>query len=510
MAALAVVFLSILALRPVSPPHERAPEPGQRRFARNAITPIATNLADRILFWGFWIVALRLLKPEGNGEYAFALNLLLYFAALVDFGLGTLLTREVARDSAQTERWFRASLALRVRLVAVSVPTMVLVAGIYRLTGTISDVTLATAGLLAAGLVPSAVNQAYASIYGGWERMDRRGLVVAGTSGLTVGLGLVFLGAGLGVLGIALAGLISSAVTFIALARPVGFELLRDGWRAGSEDLRGLARAALPLMLNSLLATAFVQLDILVLQPLQGTIVVGHYNAAYKFINALNVFPAAVVLAAFPLMARTAADPAMLADWFARTWRILITVGAGAVAFLFVFATDLIDALLGPDYLPTSATALAILIWFLPLSYLNGTLQYVLISQDRQWRLAPAFVTTTVFNLALNLALVPAFGFVAAAATTIASEAVLLVILAWLLRNDRINRRALEPAVRPVLAALAFGAIAWPLRDLGLYWVAAAVTAGAGYLAVLLVTRGIRISELREAGAAFTRRTGTG
>ena len=492
----AAVYLGWLSTRRLIRPTARTQEAEQRRFMRNAIAPIATSLADRALFWAFIVVVMRHIGPDGNGMYAFATNLLAYFAAVVDFGLGTLVTRDVARDAAGLQRIFGIALALRMRLLAVSMPAMVGVALIYWAAGAIDGTALLTTGVLALGLPLAAVNQAYAAVYGAWERNDRRALVVVGTSALTAGLGLVLLAAGLGVVGVALAGLISSSVTLVALGRPVGFGLLRQPAGSQHGDLRKLARDALPLMLNSLLATAFIQIDILVLQPLQGTAIVGHYNAAYKFLSVMNVLPAAVVLAAFPLMARAAGDADELARWFTRTWRILATAAAGAVAWLVIFAEPLIDTILGPAYLPETATALGILIWFLPLSYLNGSLQYVVIASDRQAKLTPAFLIATLVNLGVNLALVPIWGFVAAAATTIGSEVVLLAGLAWILRKDRLLRRVLEPAARPVLAAGAAAAVALLLRDL--VWIVAALATMAAYVVALIAIGGLRPSAIRD------------
>ena len=495
LALAATVYLAVLATRRLTRPTARTQAAEQRRFARNAITPIAVSLIDRAMFWVFMVVVLRFIGPEGNGHYTFATTLLAYFAVIVDFGLGTLVTRDVARDSAGLARIFRSALALRARLLAVSMPAMVGIALIYWAAGAIDGLALITTGVLALGLPLSAVNQAYAAVYGAWERMDRRALVVAGTSALTAGLGLLLLAAGFGVVGVALAGLISSGVTLIAIGRPVGFGLLRRAVRVPHHDLRGLARDALPLMLNSLLATAFIQIDILILQALQGTEIVGHYNAAFKFLNALNNLPSAVVLAAFPLMARASADPAELARWFTRAWRILATAAAAAVMLLFVLAEPVIEALIGSDFLPQTATALAILIWFLPLSYLNGTLQYVVIASDRQWRLTPIFLAATLINVGLNLALVPTWGFVAAAATTIGSEVALLAGLGWILRRDRLLGRVLEPAARPLVAGAVAAVVAVLLRDLS--WIGAALAALATYLVVLTAIGGLQLSAIR-------------
>ena len=497
IAALAALYLLVLSGRPVAPPRLRTEAAARGRFTRNALTPLAASGFDRAVFWAFWIVALRILGPERNGEYAFAMNLLTYFLALTDFGLGTVLTRDIARRETDLRQLFGAGLAIRLRLVAVSIPLMLGLALIYHATGSVSDATLIAVAILAVGLLPTALGQAYASVYGAWERMDRRGLVAAGTSALTVGLGLLLLGAGAGVIGLAIAGAASGAVSLLTLARPVGLRLLRMGRRSHAHR-RELLASGFPLMLNGLLATVFVQVDILILQAMQGTTVVGHYNAAYKFINALNAVPAAVVLAAFPLMARAAEDPQALGRWAARSWRVLISLAAPAVVLLFAHAQSLVGTLLGDEFLPLTAQALAILIWFLPFSYLNGTLQYVVISLDRQWWLTPAFLVTTLFNVAANLALVPVFGFLAAAATTIASEAVLLVMLVWILRRDRILQRLLEPVVRPALAAGCLALVVWLLRDLP--WIPAAAAGLAVYAGVLALSGGINWSTFGSRG----------
>ena len=494
IAALAVMYLAVLSGRPVAPPELRTEAAARGRFTRNALTPLIASSLDRAVFWVFWIVALRILGPERNGEYAFAVNLLTYFVALTEFGLGTVLTRDIARQDMDLRPLFGAGLVIRLRLVGVSAPLMVGLALIYYATGSVSEATVITAGVLAVGLLPTALSQAYAAVYGAWERMDRRGLVAAGTSVLTVGLGLLLLGAGAGVVGLAVAGTVSGTASLLVLARPVGLDLLKTGGQ-GREHRRPLLTAGFPLMLNGLLATAFVQLDILILQAVEGTTVVGHYNAAYKFINALNAIPAAVVLAAFPLMARAAADLDALGRWAARTWRVLISLAAPTVVLLFAYATPLVSALLGEEFLPFTAQALALLIWFLPLSYFNGTLQYVVISLDRQWWLAPAFLTTVVFNAAANLALVPVFGFLAAAATTIASEVVLLAMLVWILRRDHLVRRLAEPVLRPVLAASCLALTIWMLRDAP--WLLAAAFGLLVYAGVLVLSGGVNRPLLR-------------
>ena len=104
---------------------------------------------------------------------------------------------------------------------------------------------------------------------------------------------------------------------------------------------------------------------------------------------------------------------------------------------------------------------------------------------------------TTLFNVGANLALVPVYGFRAAAVTTIASEVVLVAMLLWILRRDQLLRRLLEPALRPLLAASCLALTIWLLRDVA--WIPAAAAGGAVYVGVLALSGGI-------SGSMFTAR----
>jgi O-antigen/teichoic acid export membrane protein len=119
----------------------------------------------------------------------------------------------------------------------------------------------------------------------------------------------------------------------------------------------------------------------------------------------------------------------------------------------------------GREYLPDAAMALSILIWYLPLSYANGLTQYVLIAAGRQHLLTGAFVAALAFNLVANLALLPRFSYVGAAAVTVLSECVLLVPFRWAVGQVAPGVSLLSAARAPVLATLLMVPAMWWLRD---------------------------------------------
>ena len=83
---------------------------------------------------------------------------------------------------------------------------------------------------------------------------------------------------------------------------------------------------------------------------------------------------------------------------------------------------------LGPDYAPAAA-GLAILIWALPGAFMADTMLHLLAAQRRQSVSARAVAITALFNVAINLTLIPYFSYLGASATTVASEALSFALM---------------------------------------------------------------------------------
>ncbi len=477
-----------------------------QRSTRNIAVLFGSGIAERALFWAFWIVALRILGPTGNGEYAFATNLFVYFAAVTNFGLSTLVSREIARRQSDLLKIFGNALVLRLAVLMAGAPVMVVVALAYRLGGSISNVTVAVTVLIAFSLIPSSINQAYAAVYAGFERTDFRGAVALGTALFTVGAGVLALLTGAGLVGLGAVAIVAGILTFATLARPLGYKLLGAYKLATRRELGEMSRSAIPLMLNELLANVFFQIDILVIQSLQGTEMVGKYNASYKFIAALTVIPVAVTLPLFPALVRAAANPEELGRWFVRAWRFLAMIGLPIVVIFTVFADGIVRSFWGERFLPEGGEVLRIFIWFLPFAFLNAMFQHVLISIDRLRTIAISFVAATALNLALNLALLPVFGIVAAAFATVIAEIVLLVLYGMALRGKDLLRRVPGPLLKPAFAAAAMAGVAILIGPFG--WFAGAVAGGVAYALVMFATGGLNRKDLASAYQAI--RSGSG
>ena len=477
-------------------------EDAVRRVLRNSAMPLGIQLVVRAIDFAFAMVLYRMATQEAVGDYNLAaLLVVLYLGTISEWGLSTLLTREVARDPLAIGQTFGTALVLRLGLALLSIPLAALVVGLTTGLAQSRLIAEAISGqgallvlILALTLVPAAAASAVTAIFIAMERPVVPALANLLNNVLSTALRVMALVVGLGVIGVAWAALAATVVNAL-----VFLWLLRRffGWPGWGWD-RGMAGsmllAAFPLMLNNLLMVAFFRFDMFIVKAFRGSDAVANYNAAYQVAQLGLIVPPIVVNALFPRFSRQARDDrAGLARGFELTLRVLLLLVLPFSAAISALAPTAIRLLAGEEYVARGAPALAILIWFLPLSFVNGIAQYVLIALNRQSTITRAFALTALFNIAANLLLVPRWGLPAAALTTIGSELVLYIPLRRVMRSELPHTRVLPVLWRPALGAFALAAAMLPLRGQP----AAAIAAGTVVYGIVLWASGALTGEDR-------------
>lgn len=406
------------------PPGEGAVE----RVTKNTVAPITLNLINKVIDMAFAMLMLRILGPADAGQYYLAVVVVSWFDILINFGLNTLVTREVAKEPAQANRYLINSIVARLGIWGLSLPLLALFALFRAFTKPLEAATLWAIGLFLVGLLPSNISASLAAIFNAYERMETPAAVTTLTTLLKVCLGTVALFVGGGYVGLALVSIVVNIITLgvlYALLR----RLLVPRWEADWLLQRRMLRDAWPLMINLLLASLFFKVAVFLLEwLLPDPRVLGWYSTAYKYIDAVGVIPAYFTLAIFPLMARYAANDR---EALLRAYRLaikLLTAVAVGLGFVFSLAAREWIALLGgSQYLPQAAEVLRVMIWYMPLGFINSVTQYVLIALDQQRFLTRAFAIGLGFNVLANVLLITRYGYQAAAYVAIASEAALLI-----------------------------------------------------------------------------------
>ena len=92
--------------------------------AKNSAVQMAMSLLSRAIDFAFAMLRLRVLSPVGEGGYVFAITFYGLFEILTRFGLGTLVTRDVALDKSRARSYLYNVIALRSGLWLASLPLM--------------------------------------------------------------------------------------------------------------------------------------------------------------------------------------------------------------------------------------------------------------------------------------------------------------------------------------------------------------------------------------------------
>ncbi|MGQ9683730.1 MAG: oligosaccharide flippase family protein [Anaerolineae bacterium] len=453
-----------------------------KRVAKNTVAPLIMQLVNKAIDTAFAMLVLRLLGPDNQGKYYFAIYVALLFEALINFGLNTLVTREVACRREQANRYLWNTSILRLGLAGASAP---LLAGFLLLWRPMPTDTALAIVLLAIGLIPSSLSAGVSAVFMAFEVMEIPAVITTVTTILKVGLSTGALLLGFGFVGLAGVSIVVNVLTLVLLLGLMRRLLFRPRPEPASTLQRHLLGEAFPLMLNHLLATLFFKVDVTLLQRLAGDAVLGMYSVAYKLIDAVGIIPPTFTMALFPLMSRLASSSreALLRAYILSVKLLLAT--ALLVALLTTALAYPLTAILGGSaYLPDSAIALQIIVWYMPLGFINSVTQYLLIALGRQRYLTGAYAIGLAFSLGANLLLIPRFGYRSAAAVHILAELALLIPFYIGVRRYLAPVPWVRIVWRPAVAATAGAVPLWLMGDQS-RWLAALLSASL-YTALLL------------------------
>jgi O-antigen/teichoic acid export membrane protein len=434
-----------------------------RTLGRRVAVNTAAQVAGRVIILGLAAVSIaivtRYLGPTLYGRYALALAYIGLFGVLADVGLFTIVVREISKRPEDTSRLVGNAITLRavVSLVVVILALAVSLALPYTPQVRVAIVIAAVPfvlGLLSTSLV---------TVFQARLRMERAVIAdVAGRAAALAAVGVVIL-ADWGFYAVVASAAVGAAVVLVldvVLVRPLA--TIRLG--ADPSVWRMLILAALPLGLALTLNEIYLRADTLIISLYRTDREVGLYGLAWRIYELVALFPALIMTSVFPLLSRYVETDEGRARRLLQAandvfWAVGLPLAAGGV----VLAPGIVQ-LAGGSGFEDSVEPLRLLLPAGALAYVNGLFGYALIAKDRQRDALWLNVVGLVLNLALNFALVPSHGIVAAAAVTLGCEVVILGGSWLLMRTHYRFFPSLVGAAKALVAALVMAGILWPLR----------------------------------------------
>lgn len=401
------------------------------RLATNSLVQIVGSaIAAGISFFTF-VAMTRGLGPDAYGDYVAATSFLFLPVVLSDLGLATTVLRDISAKPEVTESVMRRSLPLRALVSAAAVSVMV-VAGLLM---PFDDRTKVAVLIWSVGAYATLMNVAVLPVLQAQLRMHWAVLANVSGRGVSLALTLAALSLDLGFSGVVWAQVLGVVVTFlvdlVVVNRMVSLRPVVDVgfWRE-------LLRGSIVIGLATGLGQVFFKIDGVILALVRPSFEVGLYGAAYKFLELADVVIAAIALSVFPTLTHFAAtgNP-RLREVVQRSFEAMLAVAIPLSILMFGFAAPLIAVTAGAEF-ESAADALRILAPYPMLAIVNALFWRVLIAAGADRILLGIAGVVLTVNVALNVALLPAYGFRAAAVTAVVSELFSLSLAAVFMRRQ--------------------------------------------------------------------------
>ena len=168
------------------------------------------------------------------------------------------------------------------------------------------------------------------------------------------------------------------------------------------------------------------KIDIIMLEKMTGSIEVGYYSGATRFIYPFMFISGAFMTAIFPSLAKHAEDK----DKFKRIQYLALYClgGLGILlsTFLYLGSNILFELFFDTKY-DQSIPVFKVLVWYLAIVFIYGSISNNLVAKNKVKFLVYLNLIMIVLNVALNFFLIPVYGAKGAAIATIVCELLILV-----------------------------------------------------------------------------------
>jgi O-antigen/teichoic acid export membrane protein len=475
------------------------PSPG---VARNTGLALLTQLVTAAFTAALTLFLVRRLGPADYGVFSLALGLAALLMLPADFGIAQSAGRFIAEhrdDAAALARILGAATRLKVLtggLVAVA---------LFALAGPIADaygeprLEWPLRGM-ALALFGQSLLTLYLQAFISLGRLGTNLRLVAGESALEASASVALV-------------LVAGGASAAAFGRAVGYAggallaivLVRRAFGGGAVSLRKIegavpiARYAGVMLVVNGTYSLFSQMDVLLIGALLSTSAVGQFSAPARLTFLLHYPGLALSNAVSPRMAARPGHEPDVAT-FRLALRLLIIVQAAMVAPVLVWATPIVELLLGDEY-SKSDDVLRAMTPFIVFQGVGPLLAVSVNYLGEARRRVPIAVGALVVNVAINLALLREIGVVAGAIATSAAWLVYVgghLVICHQLLDLRPRAMALTFA-RSLLAAAAMAGVllAFGTSDVSVPALVAGLLAGLlAYAGVLFAARELTRADL--------------
>lgn len=433
----------------------------------------------------------RYLGKSGFGEYNIILAFLYIVLALSDFGLYSILTREISKPGADEKKIISGIFGFRILSLFLFFLTSFIALWFLPYPFIVKiGILIASPGFvfMSASQLLMGVFQKYLKTL--WPAI---GDIIARGSQLLL---VILFAAGkmsflYFVLAISLSGFLSFMANLFFARKFVKFSINID-----YSFIKEIFKKSWPLAVYSVLTLVYFKMDLFLLSLMKPPSDVGVYSAAYKVFEGLLFFPAAFSGLMLPLMSGSAHDSEKFRIFFKKAFDFLVIASLPLVVGGIILSQK-IAFLIGGSEFGEASWPIRLLMPALFFVFLGNLLGNAVIALDKQRKMIYVSLLGVFISITFNLILIPRYSYLATSFTTLLTEvavnSVLFFIILKEIRIWPIGSRFLKA----IFSSAIMGAAVLYLNFLNFNIFILIITGAAVYAGAIFFLKGITKEEFK-------------
>lgn len=472
-------------------------------IARNTSYFTLALVLQKIISLIYFTIYARVLGPTDLGQYYFAISITSIFSIFIDFGLGNVITREVAKQSDKAPKLLGSVLSIKLILSAVTMVVLLIWTQAWHYQAVTRDLIYISALVM---IFDNFTNIFYA-ILRGFHNLKFESIASVIFQCIVLMLSLIFIKLDFNIRWL-MVSLVTASLFNLIYSSLITHKTLKLKISLAWDKVfvKQILYLALPFAIYAIFQRLYTFFDSVLLFKFSGAEAVGLYQIPFKIIVAIQFLPMAFTASLYPaLSAYWQHNRQQLGITFERAITYSLILGIPIMIGTIALADQIV--LLFKEGFSSATWPLQVSMMAVPFMFLSFPIGSLLNACDRQKRNTINIAIIAIASALLNLYLIPRFGVIGACVTNLLTS-IALIILGWVVVPQIITlrpKKLLSILARIMGAGIVMGFFAYSVKS-SLHPVVTILIASVLYAVCLYAFKGFTKADVQSIMLSFKRK----
>ncbi len=407
------------------------------------------------------ILIARYLGVSDYGIVSFAISFTGLVVIFMDLGMSTYITRELAKHKEMVSKYVNNIFFFKIFLSII----LFFISGLILVLLGSPTLTIIVTLIFTIEMIAISMTNFLNGIFQAFEQVKYQAIGTILNSGLLLVGILLTMFFNWGVIAIAISYVIAYFVFFSYMFLKFVQKFPSPKIEIDLSFIKSTIVNSLPFGLTNFFYSIYFSIDIVMLSYLTGNYSTGLYKSAYNIITVFTTFFPVYQNVIFPVMSKFFKESRdLIKVSYELSVKYLLLFILPLSVGIFFYAGPLVDLIYSNQY-SLATTPVQILIWTISFLFINGAASTLLNAVDRETIVTRIYIVAAIFNVFLNLILIPLYSYDGAAIATVISEVLITVLtLYYIFKTDfKPDMGLLKTVIKLIIASLILGIV--------IYWI---------------------------------------